>query len=387
MRNRTLSGLALAGVALLAVFSAPTAALADVKAGVDAWTRGDYPGAIREWQGPASKGDADAQFNLAQAYKLGRGVKQDLVKAEDLFGRAAAQGHPQASDNYGLLLFQRGERARALPYVQTAAGRGDPRAQYLLGVAHFNGDGVPKDWVRAYALTSLAQQAGLGQATTALAQMDQHIPLEQRQQAASLAGELSSQAEANRARQFAAADLGTQLPSGPTGAAVTTPPTNHARPSIASAENAVAEASRVAGTDSPRTAGADYARPQQPVTPTPRPVTPAPRPATAAVAATRPAPTPPASRPAPAATTPAPSRPASAGAWRVQLGAFGVPGNADALWNRVKGRPELSGHDKLLVPAGSVKKLQAGGFASQAEAQAACSRLSAAGFACVPARN
>ena len=49
-------------------------ALAGVKEGVDAWTRGDFAGAIREWQGPAAAGDADAQFNLAQAYKLGRGV-------------------------------------------------------------------------------------------------------------------------------------------------------------------------------------------------------------------------------------------------------------------------------------------------------------------------
>lgn len=375
MDDKTAAAFLIAGAALMAA----TPAWADVKAGVDAWTRGDYAAAIHEWQGPAAKGDPDAQFNLAQAYKLGRGVKQDLVKAEDLFGRAAAQGHPQASDNYGLLLFQRGERARALPYVQTAAGRGDPRAEYLLGIAHFNGDGVPKDWVRAYALTSLAQQAGLSQATAALGQMDQHIPLEQRQEAASLASELASQAEATRARQFAAADLGNKVPSGPAPAPGPSP--RSARPSIPSAEAAVADAVRIAGSDSPRIAGADYARPKdpQPITSAPRPTTTTP-PASAArppvAAVTRPAPSP----------TPAP-RPAASGAWRVQLGAFGVPGNAEVLWNRVKNRPELSGHGKLLVPAGRVTKLQAGGFASQGEAQAACARLSAGGFTCIPARN
>ena len=68
-----------------------------------------------------------------------------------------------------MLLFQRGERAKALPYVSAASDRGDPRAQYLLGIANFNGDNVPKDWVRAYALVTLAQQQGLPQAATGAA--------------------------------------------------------------------------------------------------------------------------------------------------------------------------------------------------------------------------
>jgi uncharacterized protein len=315
-----------------------TASHADTKAGVDAWTRGDYPAAVKEWQAAAAKGDIDALFNLGQAYKLGKGVPQDLTKAEDLFGRAAAQGHIQAADNYGLLLFQRGEKARALPYIRAAADRGDPRAQYLLGIAHFNGDMVPKDWPRAYALVSLARNQGLAQAVPAMQQMDEFIPLEQRQQGVALAGELQAQADATRARQMASVDLGTQAPTG----------------------------------QSPASAGADYTRPKPPVVTTPAPQ---PRPAVAAVApAPRPAP-PPAPAPAPA--------PAATGKWRIQLGAFGQLSNADALWNRVKGRAELAGHPRLNVKAGAVTKLQAGGYASQAAAQAACGKLKAAGFECV----
>jgi cell division septation protein DedD len=68
----------------------------------------------------------------------------------------------------------------------------------------------------------------------------------------------------------------------------------------------------------------------------------------------------------------------------VQLGAFGVAENADALWNRVRNRPELSGHDKVMEKSGRLTKLQAGGFANRAEAQAACAKLSAAGFPCIP---
>lgn len=372
MKNtRALLGSLLAGAAL--ALAAP--ALADVKAGVDAWSKGDFATAIREWQGPAAKGDPDAQFNLGNAYRLGMGVPQDRAKAESLIAASAAQGNLQAADLYGLILFDKGERQRALPYVRAAADRGDPRAQYLIGIAHFNGDLVTKDWVRAYALVSLAVQSGtVPMAAGARAQMDQYIPLEQRQEAIGLATELASQAEATKQRQLASAELGNTVPT----VAAATPPAlrpprtaSSAAPPITPAAGAVAAAGQIAGNDSPRTAGADYARPKTPAPKPPVVTTPAARPPVATY-------TPPA--PAPAAAAPA------SGAWKIQLGAFGVASNADALWNRVKGRPELAGHPRINARAGAVTKLQAGGFASQAEAQSACSRLSAAGFTCIATR-
>ena len=63
-------------------------ALADTRAGVDAWTRGDFATAVKTWQIESARGDADAMFNLGQAYKLGKGVTQNLALAEALFGRA-----------------------------------------------------------------------------------------------------------------------------------------------------------------------------------------------------------------------------------------------------------------------------------------------------------
>ncbi len=280
--------------------------MADVKTGVDAWARGDFTTAVKEWEGPATRGDADAQFNLGQAYKWGKGVKQDLKKAELYFGKAAAQGHIEASDNYGLLLFDRGERGQALPYVKAAGGRGDPRAQYLLAIMHFNGDMVSRDWVRAYALMTLAQQAGLPQAKAGLEQMDSHIPLTQRQQAVGLAQQLASEAEATRNRQFAADDLGVKNPAG----VVTSPPQVAAAAPASvrrqpTAEEAVAEAERVTGNATPRTAGADYARP---VSTTPPP--PAPRPPVV-VATPRPITIPPRPAPTPSVVQPRPAPPAA----------------------------------------------------------------------------
>lgn len=353
-------------------------AMAGVKDGVDAWSRGDYPAAVRAWKEPAAQGDADAQFNMAQAYKLGRGVPQDLAKAEKLFEQAAAQGHLQAADNFGLLLFQRGERARAMPFIQAASGRGDPRAHYVLGLAHFNGDGVPRDWERAYALVSLAQQSGLPQAGGVLARMDEYIPLEQRQRGVALAARIAANAEATRQRQVAAADLGVTGPGAP------------ARPQANLQPFKPNDATGDAHARGPGVAGADYTHAGVPPIasimrepPTSAPTTrPAP-PQSALVIPDANAPLP-VRRPQP---VPAPARPAALGAWRVQLGAFGVPANADGLWNRVKSRPELSGHGRLNVPAGRVVKLQAGGFADQSSAQAACGRLKAGGFDCIAVRD
>lgn len=341
--------------------------LADTRAGVDAWTRGDFATAVKAWQVEAAKGDADAMFNLGQAYKLGNGVKQDLSQAEALFGRAAAQGHIQASDNYGLLLFQRGQRTQALPFIRAAADRGDPRAQYLLGIGHFNGDIVSRDWVRAYALVSLAQQAGLAQAASALGEMDQHVPMAQRQQAIELAAELRSQADATRARQMAAVDLGATIPALPV------PVATVARHSASPGQDSGA-AGRAVG-DSPATAGADYARPL-----VPRPVA-VRQSVPPSVAAAPPATAPVRAVPAPAVAA------AVTGPWRIQLGAFGLPANADALWNRLKARPELAGKTRFSVKAGAVTKLQAGGFASETAARAACERLSASGQTCIAVKS
>ncbi len=357
---------AILGAAALAALATGGAARADVKAGVDAWARGDYAAAVHEWEGPASVGDPDAMFNLAQAYRLGRGVPEDPTRAEALYAQAAAKGHLQAADTYGLMLFQDGRREAALPYIQDAARRGDPRAEYLLGIARFNGDIVSKDWVQAYALVSMANAQGLPQAAAALAQMDQNIPLAQRQQAAGLAMEMQKQANAARGRELAAADLGAGVSAGSRGrtaappASAPQPPAKVAvSPSVAAARAAVAEARQATGTESPAEAGASYGR---------HPAA-SPRVAVAPPSRTAPA----------AAATPN-------GPWRVQLGAFSVRGNVDKLWARLSGRSELAGHSKLTVPAGAVTKLQAGGFASRDAAEAACRSLRQSGHECLATR-
>lgn len=189
----------MAAFALLAVASANGAARADVKTGVDAWAQGDYAKAIREWRGAAEAGDPDAQFNMGQAYKLGRGVPADLDQAMDWYRKAAAQGHARAEDNYGLLLFQQNRREEAMPLLERSAERGEPRAQYLVGTALFNGDLLSRDWVRAYAMMMRASASGLPQAARALAHMDQYIPDGQRRDGLALAEAMAQKEQAELA--------------------------------------------------------------------------------------------------------------------------------------------------------------------------------------------
>lgn len=323
------------GLALI-LGSAP--ALADVKDGVDAWGRGDFQTAINEWRGPAEKGDADAQFNLGQAYKLGRGVPQDLGQAEKWYKRAVDQGHLQAIDNYGLILFQDNRRTEALPYLQQSVQRGEPRAQYILGTGHFNGDFVEKDWIKAYALMTRASAQNLPQATSNLAQMDRFIPVEDRRRAVELAGQMEQDEKRVRTAQ-----IGGLRPAQSTGAVQTAqlPPSRPALPDPAPTPGG------------PVTPGVTYA------------------------------PYPTAAPTAPAATAAPVNATTTSGNWRVQLGAFGDENKARNLWTKLEGSVSaLSGLQPYLDMTGGITRLQVGPFATQAQADSLCSRVKASGNDC-----
>ena len=81
-----------------------------VRAGIEAWQHADYSAAVAIWRPLAERGDADAAFNLGQAYRLGRGVPTNLAAAQTWFERAAAKGHVDAQATLGLMLFENGDR-------------------------------------------------------------------------------------------------------------------------------------------------------------------------------------------------------------------------------------------------------------------------------------
>lgn len=190
------------GMLAVALVVATPLSAQSVRAGIDAWGAGKPAQAVAIWRPLAAKRQADAAFNLGQAYKLGRGVPADLAEAERYYEQAARSGHLEAQTSLGLLLFQNGNRAAALRWLKQASDSGEARAMLVYGTALFNGDGVAEDRIRAYALVSRSAAQGLAPARVTLSEMDQFIPLEERQKGVALAQQL-----AGSGKQAAAAPL------------------------------------------------------------------------------------------------------------------------------------------------------------------------------------
>lgn len=327
---------AIGGAVVLAAMVATGAMGATVKDGVDAWQRADYATAVGIWRPMAEQGDADAAFNLAQAYKLGRGVPTDLAQAKSWYGKAAQGGHVQAAANYGLLLFQDGDRQAAMPYIRKAADAGDPRAQYVYGTALFNGDLAPKDWPKAYALMTRAGAAGLPQATTSLAQMDQFLSPADKQKGLAMATQLSSQ------------------PAPPISRTV-----------VAAAPSPAPDRGSITPVDLP--ASTPY---------TPPPVTKPVKAPARQVAAK--APSAPVVKPSPAAIP-------AGGKWQVQLGAYGSEAGARTAWSGLTAKsPALRSLQPSYEKAGAIIRLRASGLADRGAAEKACAAAKTAGAACFP---
>jgi uncharacterized protein len=181
----------LVAAAMAALLSAPVSAQS-VKAGIEAWQRADYAGAVAIWRPLAEKGDADAEFNLGQAYRLGRGVPINLAMATSWFQKAADGGHLDAETTLGLLLFQNGDHVAGLKWLRRAAEQGEPRALLVYGTALYNGDGVTQDRLLGYAYVSRAAEQGLAPAKDTLAQLDQLLPASDRAKAMALSHSIPS---------------------------------------------------------------------------------------------------------------------------------------------------------------------------------------------------
>ncbi|MFM6854406.1 MAG: SPOR domain-containing protein [Sphingopyxis sp.] len=349
-------------LALCLTMAAPialaTPALADVRAGVAAWEAGDYPRAVAEWRPIAIAGDADAQFNLAQAYKLGRGVPQSLPDAATWFRRAADQGHLQSQDNLGLVLYEMGQKGDALPFLEQSSARGEPRAQYVLAAELFNGERMSRDYPRAYALMKRASDAGLQRASAGLVQMDAAIPLEQRQRGLAMAAEMDrSEGQARLAAMTAATPARpARTPTvRPTTVPASLPGVTYVPPAIgtdgSTDRGTIASSTIASGTagHTPSTTGADI------------------RPAGSMAANGQP--------PRVAATPPVTIANAAAanGAWRIQLGAFGDRGNAQSLWGQMSAR--LGGARPIYTAVGTMTRLQAGPYTTRAAAERACAAV------------
>jgi cell division septation protein DedD len=312
----------------LAIVAAPLSAQS-VKAGIDAWQKGDFSSAVAIWRPLAEHGSADAQFNLGQAYRLGKGVPINLSQSQNWLERAADQGHVDAETTLGLMLFQNGDKDSGLKWLKMAADQDDPRAQLVYGTALFNGDGVTQNPVLGYALVARSAAKGLGPAKETLAQLDNLVSAQDRKKGMAVADVMAKRAGAG---------------------AVSSKKLAKAAPKASKRVEA-----KTAAAEPPKMA--------------PQTAKPEPKPAPAVV------------RAAPVAS----SAPAT-GAWRIQLGAFSQRANAEGLYRKISGNGALSGRQPFYLAAGPVTRLQVGPFESKASAQSACSALHGQACFVVPAK-
>ena len=75
----------------------------DFQKGVNAYEKGDYATALKEWTPFADQGHAKAQYNLGVAYANGEGVFQDYKTAVKWYILSAEQGNAKAQYNLGIM--------------------------------------------------------------------------------------------------------------------------------------------------------------------------------------------------------------------------------------------------------------------------------------------
>lgn len=134
--------------------------------GLSAYNNFDFKKAFEVLEALSLKGDAQAQFFLAQRYKSGGIVRQDLNKAKDYFELAANQGYAPAQFNLGILYyngaFGKKDYFKAFEWFEKAANNNDELAQYFMGEIYFNGLRVKQDYAKAkYYLEKAASKGNL----------------------------------------------------------------------------------------------------------------------------------------------------------------------------------------------------------------------------------
>jgi len=109
----------------------------------------DYVEAACWYRKAAEQNLAVAQFNLGVLYELGRGLPQDFAQASTWYRKAAEQGYAVAEYNLGgLLRLGRGvtqNDSEAAYWYRRAAVQGHTAAQFNLAAMYGLGQGVPQD--------------------------------------------------------------------------------------------------------------------------------------------------------------------------------------------------------------------------------------------------
>jgi TPR repeat protein len=145
------------------------AGASDFGNGLEAYSRGDFATALRQWRPLAERGDANCEYNLGLLYAGGKGVPRDYSQAQEWYEKAAKQGVAAAQYNLGVM-YANGEGVAKDPeaarkWFLQAAEKGIPSAQLALGRLYadpgvsFHNAFEAQDWYRKAAAQGVAAAA------------------------------------------------------------------------------------------------------------------------------------------------------------------------------------------------------------------------------------
>lgn len=132
----------------------------------------------------AKSGNPRAQLQLGLLYEEGRGVPQDLRRAETLYRQAISKGYINAMNQLALLIdsgrASTTGRGEAVRLFRKAAEKGNGLAAYNLGLMLREGRGTNKDWPQAAYWLACADVLGEPRAMKDLPPLLRQLSPEQR---------------------------------------------------------------------------------------------------------------------------------------------------------------------------------------------------------------
>jgi TPR repeat protein len=134
--------------------------------GDNAYRRGDFAGAMVEWQQVAQAGDATASYRIGQLYRQGEGLRyRDFEKAVYWYQRAASRGHVPAQYEVARLQFESLVVPRGIDemmfWLWRAALSGHAESQVMLGAVYEYGEpSVAANYTEALKWYLIAAKSG-----------------------------------------------------------------------------------------------------------------------------------------------------------------------------------------------------------------------------------
>lgn len=157
-------------IGIVFVFFASIVQSANFQKGLDAYNKGDFKIAYKEWYQLAEQGDFIAQNNLGVMYDQGKGVTEDSKQAFNWYRKSAENGYSIAQNNLGYMyangaiewpqygLGDTNDNSSRVPldykkavyWYRKAAAQGNAEAQNNLGVMYADSRGVNEDSKQAF---------------------------------------------------------------------------------------------------------------------------------------------------------------------------------------------------------------------------------------------